>query len=235
MWKALLGFVAGVALTSALFLARAPESTANASATSATPSVPALNQTTPSIASAPATPEPTKSSGAAPTKPAVPVSFDPASIAASPADIAAAATGEQPRDRRATPARRDAKSELSEGSAAIVAKDRLHPDSVSQLYEDFSGQRTDSGWAAATQQAMSNYFGRTAPPRGFDITGLSCHESLCEIQAKTYPGSDRGVAWTDLMHGLYRQTPPLNIGAERWKLDDQSGTIYILTFVARAR
>ncbi len=92
-----------------------------------------------------------------------------------------------------------------------------------------------SPWAASTQQAISDYLARTAPQNGFDIAAVSCRESLCQIQSSTYAGSDRGLAWTDLMYGMYRQSPPLDVGSERWKIDDQSGRLFILTFIKRPR
>ncbi|HZP12285.1 MAG TPA: hypothetical protein VFB36_07675 [Nevskiaceae bacterium] len=228
MWKLAGAFLLGAASASVILLSRSPEpvaittNDARAERPASIPTPETAAAQSPGVAATPALPAAT----------AVATKFDPASIAATPADVAAAAT-EQPRDRRGPPPRRDPKSELSEGSAAIVAKDRLHPDSISQLYEDFSAQRSDSGWALATQQAISDFLGRSAAQKGFDVAAVACRESLCEIQASTYEGGDRGIAWTDLMHGLYRQAPPLNIGEERWKLDDQGGRVYVLTFIKR--
>lgn len=236
MWKLAGAFLLGAATASAILLSRSPEPGASAEqATTSTSSStdraaiadPASTSASAQHATSAKPPAPAPDPAAA-----IATRFDPASIAASPADIAAATATEQRPQRRGPPPRRDPKSELSDGAAGIVAKDRLHPDSVSQLYDDFSAQGM-SPWAASAQQAISDYLGRTASQKGFDIASVSCHESLCQIQASTYEGSDRGLAWTDLMYGMYRQAPPLPVGSERWRMDDQAGHLVILTFIKR--
>jgi hypothetical protein len=243
MWKVVLAFAAGAATACAILLTREPAAQVNATVTAAATSAPAAKSgqawgaspfsaaATTSISSA-ATPAPQTIAPepAAATNVATTANQNAGSSAAPVTDAKPAGTTEDKPRRARRGDHRDidpADASLPDPIEDIIARDRLHPDSMSQLHDDFDAQNSHSDWAAASEQRLKDNLAPAAAARGFSVTSIACHESLCEVMAQG-PAVGSGMGWSDVMHDWGRAGN--GIGAGRWNMDVSNGQAYVLSY-----
>jgi hypothetical protein len=226
----LLGFVAGVLLTTALFALFDGRSNPTASARSAGLAASPGATATSHWGAAPFSADATASIADAPT-PSSPTTVH---AAAEPAHdgLAAAAVATRPEDAdQGTPEEQLSKLDpfLHDDFSRVIAEDRAHPRSPSQWHDDFLQETRDPAFADKGERQLNDYFGRLGS-RGITLLGVQCRATICELKLTEplgVPSQFRSAL--DEWYGRHRA-----IGPSLWAAaDGDNGQRYIVTIVRR--